>query len=459
MQENQVLKEQVRTLIEANDFRALRTILLQYPPADIADFISDIEPEDQGIIFRILPQDLATDTFGYLDHDAQTKLIDSLGSRRVAKILNEMNPDDRTAFLEECPAEVTKQLLMLLSTRERDIAVSLLGYPENSVGRLMTPDFLTVKKDWTVEDVFSHVREFGRDTDMVNVLYVLNEQGKLIDDIRIREILLAAPTLTIENLCRDQLHALSAYQDKEEAVEAFKKYDRTALPVVDLQQHIVGIVTVDDVLDVAEEEATEDFQKLAGMEALEEPFTKIPVTRLVRKRAPWLVVLLIGQMLTASAMGFFQDQIAKAVVLALFVPLIISSGGNSGSQAATLVIRALSLGEVDTGDWLRVIFRELLSGLMLGVILAAVGFARIALWAPHGAVGTPPWELLGAIVATSVFCVVLWGSLIGALFPIVLHRLGFDPATSSAPFVATVVDVTGVVIYFTIGTAILGTFT
>ncbi len=457
MDEDQVLKEQVRTLIGASDFRALRTVLLPHPPADIADFISDIEPEDQGIIFRILPQDLATETFGYLDHAAQTKLIDSLGSKRVAKILNEMSADDRTAFLEECPPEVTKQLLMLLSTRERDIAVSLLGYPENSVGRLMTPDFLTVKNDWSMERVLSHVREFGRDTDMINVMYAVDDHGKLIDDIRIREILLADPALTIKHLCRDQVFALSAYQDKEEAVEAFKKYDRTALPVVDLQNHIVGIVTVDDVLDVAEEEATEDIQKLAGMEALEEPFTQIPIFRLVRKRAPWLVVLLIGQMFTASAMGYFQDQIAKAVVLALFIPLIISSGGNSGSQAATLVIRALSVGEVDASDWVRVIVRELLSGIMLGVILAAVGFARIALWSTH-ATATPPWELLGAIVAASVFCVVLWGSTIGALFPLLLHRLGFDPATSSAPFVATVVDVTGVVIYFTIGTYVLGTF-
>lgn len=457
MEEAEVLREQVRTLIGASDFRALRTILLQYPPADIAEFIFDIDAEDQGIIFRILPQDLATETFGYLDHVAQTKLIDSLGSRRVAKILNEMNADDRTAFLEECPPEVTKQLLMLLSTKERDIAVSLLGYPENSVGRLMTPDYLTIKRDWSMDRVLNHVREFGRDTDMINVLYVVDDHGRLIDDIRIREILLAVPTLTVEHLCRDQFFALSAYQDKEEAVEAFKKYDRTALPVVDLQNHIVGIVTVDDVLDVAEEEATEDIQKLAGMEALEEPFTKIPIIRLVRKRAPWLVILLIGQMLTASAMGYFQDQIAKAVVLALFIPLIISSGGNSGSQAATLVIRALSVGEVDASDWLRVIFRELISGILLGIILAIVGFARIALWSSHAA-GSPPWELLGAIVACSVFCVVLWGSTIGALFPLFLHRLGFDPATSSAPFVATVVDVTGVIIYFTIGTYVLGHF-
>jgi len=456
MEEVDVLREQVQILIEARDFRALRTILLQYPAADVADFISDIEPDDQGIIFRILPQDLAAETFEYLDHNAQTSLIDALGSRRVAKLLNEMSPDDRTAFLEECPPEVTKQLIMLLSTKERDVAVSLLGYPENSVGRLMTPDFLTVRRDWTMERILNHVREFGRDTDMVNVLYVVDDQGRLIDDIRIREILLAAPTLTAEHLCRDQYHSLSTHQDREEAVEAFKKYDRTALPVVDLQNHIVGIVTVDDVLDVAEEEATEDIQKLAGMTAFEQPFTKMPILRLIQKRAPWLVVLLIGQMLTASAMGMFQDQIARAVVLALFVPLIISSGGNSGSQAATLVIRALSLGEVDTSDWMRVIGREILTGIILGVILATVGFARIALWSSTSSAASPSWELLGLIVACSVFCVVLWGSLIGALFPLILHRLGFDPATSSAPFVATVVDVTGVVIYFSIGSAVLG---
>jgi magnesium transporter len=457
MQENQALEEQVAILIETRDFRALRTILLQYPPADVAEFISDIAPDDKAVIFRILPQDLATESFGYLDHDAQESLIGSLGSRRVAKILNDMSADDRTAFLEECPSEVAKQMIMLLTTKERDIALSLLGYPENSVGRLMTPDYLFVRMEWSVEQVLSHIREFGRDTDMVNVLYALDNQGKLVDDIRIRDVLLASPTVTVQQLCRDQCHSLNAYEDNVVAVDAFKKYDRSALPVVDLQNHMLGIVTVDDVLDVAEEEATEDFQKIAGMGALEEPFIRIPILRLVGKRAPWLIVLLIGQMFTASAMGYFQDQIARAVALALFIPLIISSGGNSGSQAATLVIRAISLGEVDASDWLRVVGRELISGILLGAILAFIGFARIALWSSSGVSAEPAWQQLGLIVASSVFIIVLWGSLIGALFPIILHRLGFDPATSSAPFVATVVDVTGVVIYFTIGSFVLAT--
>ena len=454
MEEREVLKEQVRILIEAGDFRALRTILVQYPAADVSDFIADLDADEQGIIFRILPQDLATETFGYLAHQAQTQLIDALGSHRVARLLNEMDPDDRTAFLEECPPEVTKQLIMLLSTKERDIAVTLLGYPENSIGRLMTPDFIAIRETWDIKKVLDHVREHGKDTDIINILYVTSENGKLLDDIRIRDVILAEPSLTVEQLCKNKCHPLSAYQDKEDAVEAFRKYDRTALPVVDLQNHIVGIVTVDDVLDVAEEEATEDFQKIAGMSALEESFIRTPISLLIRKRAPWLVILLIGQMLTASAMGFFQDQIAQAVVLALFVPLIISSGGNSGSQAATLVIRALSLGEVETSDWLRVIAREILSGVILGAILAIVGFARIAFWSTANS-ATQAWEALGLVVSLSVFCIVLWGSLIGAIFPLILHRLGFDPATSSAPFVATIVDVTGVVIYLSIGSALL----
>ncbi len=454
MEEQEALKSQVGTLIDTRDFRALRELLLQYPPADIAEFIADIEADDKAVIFRILPQDLATESFGYLEHDAQESLIGALGSKRVAKILNDLHPDDRTAFLEECPSEVAKQLIMLLSKKERDIALSLLGYPENSVGRLMTPDYLSVKKDWSVDRILNHVREFGRDTDMINVLYVIDEHGVLLDDIRIREVLLAAPTLTASELCRDQYHALNAYEDKETAVEAFKKYDRTALPVVDLQNHMLGIVTIDDVLDVAEEEATEDIQKIGGMEALEEPFMSIPMLRMVRKRAPWLIVLLMGQMVTASAMEIYQDQIARAVALALFIPLIISSGGNSGSQAATLVIRALSLGEVDARDWARVMGREIVTGIILGLILASVGFMRVFFVDAHNP-SNISWESLGAVVALSVFCVVLWGSLIGALFPLLLKRLGFDPATSSAPFVATIVDVTGVLIYFSIGAQIV----
>jgi magnesium transporter len=314
---------------------------------------------------------------------------------------------------------------------------------------------VAVKPHWTVSDALTHIREFGSDSETLNILYVTAKGGRLIDDLRMRELLLVEPDTRIEALMDRQFVALEATQDQEEAVSAFRRLDRTALPVTDTGGILVGIVTVDDVLDVAEEEATEDFHKLGGVEAFDEPYLRIAIPVLVRKRAVWLVMLFIGEMLTATAMGFFQNEIAKAVVLSLFIPLIISSGGNSGSQAATLVTRAMALGEVTMRDWWRVTRRELLAGLSLGVILGAVGFARITVWALAFKMYGPHWPLIAATIFFSLIGVVLWGSLAGSLLPIVLKRIGADPASSSAPFVATIVDVTGIIIFFTVAAALL----
>ena len=448
-------------MIEARDFAALREVFREWPPADVAEVILDLPEDEQVIIFRVLPHDLAADVLEYLDLDAQQKLLRAMAHEQVVGILNEMAPDDRTALLEELPSAAARQLIRLLTPEERRIATALLGYPEDSVGRLMTPDFIAVHEDWTVQQVLDYVREHGRDSETLNFVYVVDDRGKLIDDVRMREFLLRPLTAKVTDIRDQTFGALNVTDSQQDALNVFRKYDRAALPVVDSNGVLVGIVTADDMLDVAEEEATEDIQKFGGMEALEEPYMRIPLWRMVRKRAGWLIILFLGEMLTATAMANYQEELAKALVLALFLPLIVSSGGNSGSQASTLMIRAMALGEVTLRDWWRVMGREIQAGLALGAILGAIGVLRVGAWAiigeqylhrqPYGA----HWPLVAITVGIALVGVVLWGTLSGSMLPFLLRRIGADPATSSAPFVATLVDVTGLIIYFSIALVIM----
>ncbi len=456
-----LLQPEIQSLIDARNFTALRELFEDWPPADVAEVILDMPESEQVIIFRVLPHELAADVFEYLDVDAQQQLLKAMAHEQVVGILNEMSPDDRTALLEEMPSAAARQLIRLLTPDERRIATALLGYPESSVGRLMTPDFIAAHDDWSVREVLDFVREHGQDSETLNVIYVVDERGKLIDDLRIREILVKPLDAKMADIRDQNFVALNVNDSQEDALNIFRKYDRTALPVVDGTGVLVGIVTTDDMLDVAEEEATEDIQKFGGMEALDEPYMRIPLWKMVRKRAGWLVILFLGEMLTATAMASYQDEIAKAVVLALFLPLIISSGGNSGSQASTLIIRAMALGEVTLKDWWRVMSRELQAGLSLGGILGTIGALRVALWSYvgehyfHRELYGQHWPLVAATVGVSLVGVVLWGSLSGSMLPFVLRRVGADPATSSAPFVATLVDVTGLIIYFSIALLIM----
>jgi magnesium transporter len=441
--------------LRRRDFFALRTVLKELAPLEVADLIEELEVEEQAVVFRLLPRAEAAEVFENLPHDAQEQLLRALAQKQVAELLNDMAPDDRTELLDELPASVTQHLLALLTPAERAVAISLLGYPEASVGRLMTPDYVRVRAGWTVAHSLEHIRKHGRDSETLDVIYIVDDRGVLVDDIRIREVLLAAPDTLISSLMDNRCVALRANADQEEAVAAFRRENRTALPVTDSAGVLIGIVTVDDVLHVAEEEATEDIHKIGGLEALDEPYMQISLLRMVKKRAGWLIILFLGEMLTATAMGFFQHEIERAVVLALFVPLIISAGGNTGSQAATLVIRALALGEVGLYDWWRVMRREIIAGLLLGGILGAIGFARIALWSAFSNLYGPHWLLVAFTVGLALVGIVLWGTLSGSMLPFLLRRFGFDPATSSAPFVATLVDVTGLIIYFSIAALLL----
>jgi magnesium transporter len=447
--------EELAAVLKTRDYPRLRDMVRNRPASDLAELLTELPSDEQAVVFRLLPRKDAAATFEYLEQDAREALVKTLSKEDVAALLNDMAPDDRTEFLEELPASVTRELLSLLTPGERAIAVTLLGYPEGSIGRLMTPDYVAVREPWTIQQVLDYVRAHGQDSETLNVLYVVDDAGTLVDDVRIREVLLADPAKRVADLLDRRFVALKATDDQATAVSLFRQYDRSALPVTDTAGALIGIVTVDDVLDVAEAEATADIQRIGGSEALDEPYMEIGFPQMIRKRAGWLTALFVGEMLTATAMGFFEHEISRAVVLALFVPLIISSGGNSGSQASTLVIRALALGEVTLRDWWKVMRREIAAGLALGGILGLIGFLRITVWSAFSDLYGPYWMLIAITVALTLIGIVLWGTLVGSLLPFGLRRLGFDPATSSAPFVATLVDVTGLVIYFSIALVVL----
>lgn len=450
---SQLLKPEIMDLIQNRQFTDLKEVLIDWTPIDIADLFLALPENEQAIFFRLLPRDLAADVFEYFDVDTQLSLIQLLGKEDVAAVLNEMADDDRTALFEEVPPNVVKQMLTYLSPEQRKISQQLLGYPENSIGRLITPDYIAANQNWTVQETLNYIRMYGKNSETLNVVYIVNEKGILLDDISIRDFLLSPLEDKINDLMDFNFVALKVNDDQETAVEVFKKYDRIALPVTDSSGVLVGIITVDDVLDIAEEEATEDIQKIAAVEALDEPYPDISIFNMIKKRAGWLSVLFVGEMLTASAMSHYEGEIQRAVQLALFIPLIISSGGNSGSQAATLVIRSLALREISLKDWFFVFKREIFTGLVLGIILALLGLLRISIWQAASHI-YEHWVRLGLTVSISLVGVVLWGTLMGSMLPLIIKKLGFDPATSSAPFVATLVDVTGLIIYFSIAMVI-----
>ena len=445
-------------LLEERSWITLKHELNNLEPFQIAELIESLPKQDQVVLFRFLPRKMAKEIFQHLSYEEQQDIIEGIAGNvsKLANLLNDLDPDDRTAFFEELPGEVSQRLLQMLSAEERQIATRLLGYPKDSIGRLMTPEFVAVKSHFTVRQALDHIRKFGRDSETLNVIYIVDEKWKLIDDIRIREIILASYDQMISEISDTRFVSLNAYDDREVAVKVFLDNDRVALPVTDTDGTLLGIVTVDDVMDVLEEEATEDFQKFGGTEGLDLSYTKTSLLELVKKRAGWLVILFFGEMFTASAMGFFEAEIEKAVVLALFVPLIISSGGNSGSQAASLIIRSLALGELNVKNWWYVMRKEIFSGLLLGTILGFIGFVRIFIWQKAGLHDYGEfWMWIGLCIAVSLIFVVLWGTLSGSMIPFVLKKVKLDPATASAPFVATLVDVTGLVIYFSVAAMFL----
>ncbi len=451
--EQPTLFDRFETLISAEDTLEIRSFLNDQNISDVAALIDEY-PEYAARIIAHMAVHRAVGVFKILDITQQKDIVKKLPSAKTAELLNELPADDRTDFLEELPKAAIRDLIKLLDPEERKVTLSLLGYPEDSVGRLMTPDYVYVYQHNTVQEAFEIIRKHAKNSETIDVIYIINEQGRLVDDIRIRDIILASPDKTMEEITDGRVISLRVADDQEYAGQIFKMNNRVALPVVDDNNILLGIVTIDDMLWVANEEFSEDMQKMGGTEALNEPYLDIPFFKLIQKRAGWLILLFFGELLTASAMAFFSDELSKALILSIFVPLIISSGGNSGSQASTLIIQAMAVGEVSIEDWWRVMRREILSGLTLGGILGLIGFIRIAVWHQFMQQGViedvygEHWALIGCTVGFSLVGVVLWGTLTGSMLPLLLKKLGADPAVSSAPFVATLVDVTGLIIYF-----------
>ncbi len=454
--QTQLLYPDLESALETDDQESLNEIAEILGAEDLAEMVMQLEDLNRTLFFEKTPEEKATEIFALLDVSDQKAILNALSNLRVAAIINEMNPDDRTELLESLPQQVTRQLLSFLKPRERKQAQRLLDFPKDSIGRLMTPDFLAIKLEWSVERVMDFIRRNGEEKETLNEVYVVDDKGHLQDEISIRELLISPLDRKIVDLMNRQFVSLNAQAPEEEAIQIFKKYSsRTALPVCDEDGFLMGIVTIDDILHLAEKETTEDIHKLGGVEALDRPYLDSPMKEMVFKRAGWLTILFIGEMFTATAMSFYEHEIARAVVLALFIPLIISSGGNAGSQAASLVIRAIALGEVHFSDWWVVFRREILVGLILGLALGLIGLLRIVVWSLFSTTYGDHWFLIALTVYFSLIFVVAWGTLIGSLFPLILKRVGADPAASSAPFVATLIDVTGIVIYFNIAMVIL----
>ena len=425
-------------------------------PNDVAQLIATLPDEYAVQSFISLSKVTQTVVFAYLSFDKQLHIIKGISKDRGADILNHLPSDDRFSFFSNIFGIEQSHFLEYLSEKNREETHNFLGYPSNSIARIINTDFSAISRKMTIGDAILHLRSNHNDTEAINVIYVVDENGELVDDIPIRKLILNEPQKSIESILDGFCVSLNIRDVKEIAIDKFKEYDREVLPVVNDKNILIGVLTADDVLDIAEQRDTEDIQKFGGVESLDFPYVKTPLFSLIKKRAGWLIVLFVGEMLTASAMGYFDEEISKAVVLALFIPLIISSGGNSGSQAATLIIRAMALKEITFKDWWFVMKRELISGLVLGIMLGTIGLIRIILWQQfHWFDYTEHYVLVAITIFLSLIGIVIWGTISGSMIPIILKKVGFDPATSSAPFVATLVDVTGLIIYFSIAAILL----
>ena len=444
---NKLLGPEVQELIRTKDFSSLKTLISDWEPPEIAELLMMLPEEDQPIFFRLIPRHLAADVFSYLDPDAQEDLLMGLKGESIKRIIEELDPDDRTALFEELPAEITSKLLNMLPPEERKEALLLLGYPEESVGRLMTPDYVKVKSHWTAERALEHVRRYGSQAETVDILYVVDREGKLIGEVKLSDLVLSSPEEKIENIMDTHIHALSAYQDQEEAAQVMQMYDRVALPVVDSEGKLIGIVTFDDIMDVVEEEATEDIQKIGSVEPLRIDYSRATPGILYRKRVIWLVALLIASFLSSAVIQHFSYILQSIIVLAIFIPVINGSGGNTGTQASTLIVRALATGDVKLSDWLKIVTKEIAVGMLLGSTLGIFLFFRSYL----GGYGLQ----ISLVIGLAIFFVIIWANLMGSLLPILISAMKLDPAFVSSPLLSTLTDWTGLFIYFSIAKVFL----
>jgi magnesium transporter len=443
--------EEVETLNQA--------YLLELNDADIAEYLERLTEEEQLTTFLSLPVETAANVSTFLPQELREFFWRQMEHEHLARILTEMDPDDRKYLLEAVEEERIPEILALIEFKDKRDTEVIFSHPPESVGRLMTPHFIKVRPEWSLEFVLQHLRKYGGVAETLEVLYVINSKGQLIDEVTLRDVLLTTPSSTVSTLMDNEVICINANDDQEEAVRIMEKYDKSVLPVVDGSGKLLGIVTSDDLFDVAEQEASEDMEKLGAMEALGERYSGISIKRLFKKRVVWLSGLFAGGLLTVAAMGSFQEKIQQQAILALFVPLIIASGGNTGTQTASLMIRALALDDVELKDWFWVMKRELTNGLMLASVLGILGLltgvVASIIFAAEGTGATAPLTM-GVAIGLAIGCVVICGAFVGSMLPFVFGKMGIDPATSSTPAVATILDVTGLVVYFLVASLVIG---
>jgi magnesium transporter len=444
----ELLKPEIEELIEQRRWVELRDGVTSWHPSEVAELLLSIDKKDRVLLFRALPRDFATDVFTEYEYEEREALLSNLTDNETKFLLADLSPDDRTDLLSELPAKVTLDLMNMLSPQDLKEARTLLGYPEESVGRLMTPDFIRIKENWTVKDAFNQIRKYGKHSETINRVYVLDGKGRLLDDILLKELILSEEDTKISDLMDYNVVSISAFADQEEAVRYMEKYDLYILPVVDSDGNLVGIVTFDDVFDVSEEEATEDFQKIGGMNPVDQSYLSASIGKLFIKRFPWLFALLLANFITAAVISYYEPVIASVMALVSFIPLLNGAAGNSGTQSATLIIRSLALGEINVKMWRKVFMKELILGILMGSVLGAFTYLR-------GIMEGVENHEVALVVSLSVVILLIWANLIGGLLPIIITKFNLDPAVVSSPLITTLIDITGISIYFNIAIIIM----
>lgn len=439
----ELMRPEIHDLIIKRKWSELRDVLQSWPIPEVSELIIELEKSDRVILFRLLPRDISADVFAYMEYDERASLLYDLTDKETQELLADLSPDDRTELLEELPAKATRTLLNLLSPEDLKEARELLGYPEESIGRKMTPDFVAIRPDWTVQKALTHIRKFGKDSETIYRIYITDKSGKLLDDILLRNIITAKEDELISSLMDFNVISISAFEDQEQAVRIMEKYDLFAIPVVDSNGMLVGIITFDDMYDISEEEATEDFQKIGGMAPVDQSYLSAGIGTMWIKRFPWLLILLLTNFITASLLLHYETLLTKLIVLTAFIPMLLGAAGNTGTQSATLVIRAISIEEVSLSDWWRVFVKELMVGLLLGAALGLFAYFR-GLFADDQNANVP------LILGLSMIMLILWSNIIGAVLPLIIKKANLDPAVISNPLITTLTDVSGIIVYFNI---------
>lgn len=447
IEEIEDIEEQIEELLKNRKFAALSKILKELNPADVATLMHSMPEEDLPVVFRILPKELAAETFAELDGDVQELLIKSFSDKELRAVMDELFVDDAVDMIEEMPANVVSRILRNTDADTRKVINSILKYPEDSAGSIMTIEYVYLRKDMTVKDAFRQIRQVGVDKETIYTCYV-TENRKLIGTITVKDLLLSADDCVIEDIMDSHVIFVDAYEDKEIVAENFRKYGLLAMPVVDKEERLVGIVTFDDAMDVIQEENTEDIEKMAAIMPTDKPYLKTGVFETWKKRIPWLLLLMVSATFTSSILSHFEEALAAQSVLIAFIPMLMDTGGNAGGQASVTIIRGLSLNEISMGDILRIIWKEIRVAVICGITLAVVSFGKVLLIDRVSLT-------VAAVISATMLMTVLVAKVVGCTLPVLAKRIGFDPAVMASPFITTIVDALSLVIYFKIATLVL----